>query len=80
VGVMGGQSDKVEEYLTSRYSEGLDLDTAIKLAVEALGQDTTPPRTIPASDLEVGVLDRTRTLARKFKRLSTEAVEQALGG
>ena len=77
-GVMGGQSDKVEEFLKSRYTDGLDLNTAMKLAVEALGQDVSPARTIPASDLEVGVLDRTRALARKFKRLSTEAVEQAL--
>jgi len=77
-GVMGGQSEKVEEFLTSRYRDGLDLNTAMKLAVEALGQDVTPARTIPASDLEVGVLDRTRVLARKFKRLSTEAVAEAL--
>ena len=77
-GVMGGQSEKVEEYLKSRYTDGLDLNSAMKLAVEALGQDVSPARTIPASDLEVGVLDRTRALARKFKRLSTEAVERAL--
>src|SRR5690349_6927596 len=77
-GVMGGQSEKVEEYLAAHYSEGLDLDAAIKLAVESLGQDQTPARDIPASDLEVGVLDRTRSRARKFKRLSTEAVAQAL--
>jgi len=78
VGVMGGQSEKVEEYLTSRYTEGLDLNAAIKLAVEAMGQDSTPARSIPADDLEVAVLDRTRMLARKFRRLSTEAMEQAL--
>ena len=88
-GVMGGQSDKVEEYLTSHYTEGLDLDAAIKLAVEALGQVPqgdaaggagAGARSIDASDLEVAVLDRTRALARKFKRLGTEAVAQALGG
>ena len=89
-GVMGGQSDKVEEYLTSRYTDGLDLNAAIKLAVEALGQvpqaDTArgaagaASRSIPANELEVAVLDRTRALARKFKRLSTEAVAAALGG
>lgn len=77
-GVMGGQSEKVEEYLTSRYSEGLDLHAAVRLAVEALGGDSDPARSIPASDLEVGVLDRTRALTRKFKRLSTEAVAAAL--
>ena len=88
VGVMGGQSENVEEYLTSRYTEGLDLNSAIKLAVEALGQvshgnaaggaPNEAHRSLAADDLEVGVLDRTRILARKFKRLSTEAVEQAL--
>jgi proteasome alpha subunit len=77
-GVMGGQSEKVEEFLTSRYADGLDLSGAVKLAVEALGQDVTPARTLEAAELEVAVLDRTRVLARKFKRLSTEAVEAAL--
>lgn len=77
-GVMGGQSEKVEEFLTSRYRDGLDLAGAVKLAVEALGQDASPARTIDASELEVAVLDRTRALARKFKRLSTEAVADAL--
>ena len=87
-GVMGGQSENVEEFLTSRYTEGLDLNSAIKLAVEALGQvsqgnaaggaPNDAHRSLAADDLEVGVLDRTRILARKFKRLSTEAVEQAL--
>jgi proteasome alpha subunit len=77
-GVMGGQNEKVEEFLTSHYTDGLDLNSAIKLAVEALGQDTTPPRTLSAAELEVGVLDRTRSLTRKFKRLSTEAVEASL--
>jgi proteasome alpha subunit len=77
-GVMGGQNEKVEEFLTSHYREGLDLNSAVKLAVEALGQDATPTRTIPASDLEVGVLDRTRSQPRKFKRLSTDAVASTL--
>ena len=77
-GVMGGQSEKVEEFLTSRYADGLDLAGAIKLAVEAMGQDSSPARDIPADDLEVAVLDRTRALARKFKRLSHESVAAAL--
>jgi proteasome alpha subunit len=77
-GVMGGQNEKVEEFLTSRYAEGLDLNGAIKLAVEALGNDSSPARTLEADALEVGVLDRTRSLTRKFKRLSTAAVESAL--
>jgi proteasome alpha subunit len=79
-GVMGGQSEKVEEFLTSRYADGLDLPGAVKLAVEALGQDVSPARTIDSEALEVGVLDRTRALTRKFKRLGSEAVVAALGG
>ena len=78
-GVMGGQSEKVEEFLKERYTEGLDLNGAVKLAVEALGQDVSPARTIDSEALEVAVLDRTRALTRKFKRLSSEAVVAALG-
>jgi len=77
-GVMGGQNEKIEEFLTSRYSDGLDLNGAVKLAVEALGNDSSPARTIEAAELEVAVLDRTRALTRKFKRLSSEAVASAL--
>lgn len=87
-GVMGGQSERVEEYLTTRYADGLDLNAAIKLAVEALGQvpqgesaagkTDAAARSIPAAELEVAALDRTREQARKFKRLTTDAVAAAL--
>ena len=77
--VMGGQSEQIETHLGEHYSEGLDLTAAIRLAVESLGQDATPSRAVPAADLEVAVLDRTRTQPRKFKRLTDEAVTQALG-
>jgi len=77
-GVMGGQSEQVETHLGEHYSDGLDLAAAIRLAVEALGQDSTPARTVPATDLEVAVLDRTRPQPRKFKRLSDDTVAQAL--
>ncbi len=77
--VMGGQSEQVETHLGEHYSEGLDLTAAIRLAVESLGQDVTPARTVPAADLEVANLDRTRPQPRKFKRLTDETVTQALG-
>jgi proteasome alpha subunit len=67
--VMGGTTEQVNRHLQSHYQEGLDLESALRLTVEALGQDTTPPRTLTASQLEVAVLDRTRTQPRKFKRL-----------
>ena len=77
--VMGGQSEQVESHLGEHYTEGLDLTAAIRLAVESLGQDATPARTVPAEDLEVAVLDRTRPQPRKFRRLTDQAVAQALG-
>ena len=77
-GVMGGLSEQVETYLGEHYSEGLDLAAAIALAAVALGHDPKAPRTIESADLEVAVLDRTRTLPRKFKRVSDETVSSAL--
>ena len=77
--VMGGQSEQIETHLGEHYSEGLDLTAAIRLAVESLGQDATPSRAVPATELEVATLDRTRPQPRKFKRLTDETVTQALG-
>ncbi|MRJ77448.1 proteasome subunit alpha [Aeromicrobium sp. SMF47] len=77
-GVMGGQSEQVEAYLGEHYTRGLDLASAIKVAVTALGQDTDPARTVDAAALEIGVLTRSRPQPRKFKRLSDADVVAAL--
>ncbi|GAA2069152.1 proteasome subunit alpha [Aeromicrobium halocynthiae] len=79
-GVMGGQSEQIDAHLTEHYTDGLDLPAALQLAATALGRDTAEPREIKATDLEVAVVDRTRTQPRKFKRLAPEAVESALAG
>ncbi|GAC1379143.1 MAG: proteasome subunit alpha [Marmoricola sp.] len=68
--VMGGATDPVTAYLKEHYQPGLSRDDAIGLAVAALGHGEVDTRSIPAGDLEVAVLDRTRTQKRKFKRLS----------
>lgn len=78
-GVMGGQNEKVEAYLGEHYTAGLDLESAITLAVTALGQDTEPTRTVSASSLEVATLSRRRPQPRKFKRLTDADVVSALG-
>ncbi|MBC9225015.1 proteasome subunit alpha [Aeromicrobium sp. 636] len=78
-GVMGGQSDKVEEYLSTHYTPELPLADALRLALTALGNDTEPARTIAPGDLEVAVLDRTRSQPRKFKRLTEARVAELLG-
>lgn len=79
-GVMGGQSEQIDAHLTEHYTDGLDLDAALRLAATALGRDSAEPREIKATDLEVAVVDRTRTQPRKFKRLAPDAIESALGG
>lgn len=61
--VMGGQSDQVEERLSAAFTDGLALSEAIAVAAEALGVSES-------SQLEVAVLDRTRTQPRKFKRIN----------
>jgi proteasome alpha subunit len=79
-GVMGGQTEAAEEYLSSNYSEGLDMNAAVRLAVDGLAHNVAgEPRQIDAAELEVAVLDRTRALPRKFRRVSSETVASALG-
>ncbi len=68
--VMGGSAEQVTTYLREHYSDGLELDPALRLAVEALAHDTDPARTITGDQLEAAVLDRTRTQPRKFRRIT----------
>jgi proteasome alpha subunit len=76
--VMGGAADAVGEYLKSRYAEGASLSDALHLAVEALGHNESDDRVIPVEDLEVAVLDRTRSQPRKFRRLSPSRLSSLL--
>src|SRR6476660_203579 len=59
--VMGGAADVVAAYFKERYVEGASLEDALRLAVSALGHTESDDRVIPAEDLEVAVLDRTRS-------------------
>ena len=79
--VMGGSAEAATTYLKEHYTPGADLDSSIRLAVLALGQGESPgdPRTIPAANLEVAVLDRTRSQQRKFKRLTAGQLARILG-
>ncbi|MCW2759856.1 MAG: proteasome, and subunit [Marmoricola sp.] len=77
--VMGGAAESVTKYLEERYTPGLSRDDALKLGAAALGHSETGHRDIPAGDLEVAVLDRTRTQERKFKRLSGQVLTDLLG-
>ncbi|HZX07958.1 proteasome subunit alpha [Kribbella sp.] len=76
--VMGGQADQVADYIGEHYSEGISLAGALRLAVDALGHDGTEIRQLTPDQLEVAVLDRTRSQVRKFKRISEETLERIL--
>jgi proteasome alpha subunit len=77
--VMGGAADVVAGYLRERYQPGSTLVDVLRLAVAALGHTESGDRVIPADDLEVATLDRTRTQPRKFVRLRAERLSEMLG-
>jgi proteasome alpha subunit len=64
---VGGHADDLTEALKQRYDPSWDLATAVKNAVEVLGLPDS--RSIDADSIEAGILDRTRTRRRKFRRL-----------
>jgi proteasome alpha subunit len=74
---IGGHAEELTETLKSRYAENWDLPTAVKTAVEVLRSPES--RTIESETIEAGVLDRTRTQRRKFRRLEDQEVAQILG-
>ena len=78
-GVMGGAADVVAGFLEERYVDGASLEDAVRLAVGALGHTEDGDRVIPAEDLEVAVLDRTRSQPRKFVRVMPSRLAQLLG-
>ncbi|WGY04707.1 proteasome subunit alpha [Nocardioides sp. QY071] len=77
--VMGGDSETVSSYLSEHYTAGASLAEALTVAVAALGHTGDGDRVIPVEDLEVAVLDRTRTQPRKFSRLRPTRVAELLG-
>ena len=77
---MGGQADRLGGLLAEQWRAGLTLPEVLALAVRTLGaaEDGGEPRTIPAPQLEVAVLDRTRP-RRTFRRLAGALLEDLLG-
>ncbi len=79
--VMGGSAEVISSTMASTYQEGLELGAAIELAISALASDNGDnegPREITPTQLEVAVLDRTRSQSRKFKRLTAERLDEIL--
>jgi proteasome alpha subunit len=77
--VMGGQAESLTGSMKDSYSAGLPLADALAVAVHALGSvgGNGTERALPASQLEVAVLDRTRA-SRKFKRIAGSALSELL--
>ncbi len=70
--VMGGSADVIAEVVGRGFNYSLSLAEAAHLAVQALGADGGPnasPRVLGVEALEVAVLDRTRAMPRKFRRI-----------
>src|SRR6185436_962374 len=76
---MGGDAESVSSYLREHWTESGSLADALSLAVSALGHGADGDRQIPARDLEVAVLDRTRSQPRKFRRLTERTLRDVLG-
>lgn len=77
--VMGGAADVVAGHLAEHYVAGASLEETLRVAVAALGHSETDDRVIPAGDLEVAALDRTRSQPRKFVRLREARLTEILG-
>jgi proteasome alpha subunit len=81
---MGGSAEAISEKLRERWTDGLDLGDALRLAVELLGSApevgsaTEEPRVLTPAQLEVAVLDRERP-RRKFRRIQGPRLAELLG-
>jgi proteasome alpha subunit len=74
---MGGQAEELGSYLEQNYPKKPPaMKAAFKLGLDAL--TGVEAREMPAENLEVGVLDRTRP-RRKFRRFSNQEVKSLLG-
>ncbi len=78
---MGGQSDALNAHLEQNYPKDFPKDAPDLAAAARLGHTaltSVGERELPATDLELGVLDRTRA-RRKFRRLNDPELESLLG-
>ena len=79
--VMGGSAEVIAEVVGRGYAPGLSLAAATRLAVQSLGADGGPnatPRELEVDALEVAILERTRALPRKFRRITGERLAALL--
>lgn len=75
--VIGGSVDNLQSHMSSHYRAGLSLGGALKLGRDALNRAENGNPDLAARQLEVALLDRTRT-GRKFRRLAANDIQQLL--
>lgn len=76
---MGGSADAINGGLAEGWREGMSLEEAIRLAVDALAaHGDESPRQLGPDDLEVAILDRTRP-RRCFVRMDNGRLVTLLG-
>jgi proteasome alpha subunit len=74
--VLGGQAEQIAEALQSRFETSIDSGAAIRLGAAVLaGPDTV----LTADELEVAILDRSKT-RRSFRRIKGEELAAILAG
>ena len=73
---IGGESEALTERLREGFTRGMDLQAAVRLGRDAMA--AAGSREIPAEDLEVSGLDRTRP-RRRFFRVEPAEVATLLG-
>jgi proteasome alpha subunit len=75
---IGGHADDLTESLKEKYGPGWDLAAAVKNATDVLGAPES--RTIEHDHIEAGVLERSQSRRRKFRRLTDAEVTGYLAG
>jgi proteasome alpha subunit len=75
---IGGHAEELTNAVRQAYGPGWDLPTAVRESVKALS--TAEGRQVEPGSIEAGVLDRTRTARRKFRRLAEDEVAGILAG
>jgi proteasome alpha subunit len=74
--VLGGRADQISTQLESRFDRTMDSATAIRLGADVLSEADAP---IPSSNLEVALLDRSKT-RRAFRRIKGSELAEILAG
>jgi proteasome alpha subunit len=75
---MGGHAEELSTALKGSYQDGWDLATSVREAAKALS--SAEGRQIEPASIEAGVLERTRTQRRKFRRLPADEIGRILAG